>query len=192
STPSLPVIDTVILSGSVLPHSFRWQDLLGVRVRQLVNDCGCKDAILWLSQLLVIGTGSAGFTGFTGVTGPQFRNRYFRFGHSGFFRKWGGEDFMNRYWVPLLVDRLDRVDDVDERRGTLLEGYLQWLAPRTALITLLVYALPLSVVATYLAEFAYLKQVDSALELAAIAESLATNPRRRGEAMLVAASSLRS
>jgi hypothetical protein len=43
-------INTVILSGSVLRAGFPWRDLIGSRIKRVINDCGTKDGVLLLSQ----------------------------------------------------------------------------------------------------------------------------------------------
>ena len=104
-------IGTVILASSVLHKSFPWHKLIGVEVKRLVNECGDLDAILVLNAFLPFGSGLAGRRGFPGVNGDHFRNRYFSFGHSGYFepRSKPGENnetwFMERYWIPLLSVR---------------------------------------------------------------------------------------
>lgn len=78
---------------------------MGESVRRVVNECGIYDKILILNQLVVLFTGMAGRVGFSGMTGRNFRNRFFRFGHSGYFRDKSGSDssHMREYWVPLLL-----------------------------------------------------------------------------------------
>ncbi|MDL1888649.1 hypothetical protein FBQ96_03525 [Nitrospirales bacterium NOB] len=99
-----PRIHTVILAGSVLKPWFPWSDLIGKGVYRLVNDCGTKDGILILNQLFVLFSGMAGRIGFNGMTNEQFRNRFFAFGHSGYFvKKYTLDDsFMKESWIPLL------------------------------------------------------------------------------------------
>jgi WD40 repeat protein len=79
-------INTVILSGSVLRAGFPWRDLIGKRIKRVINDCGTKDGVLLLSQFGSLFTGMAGRTGFGGATSNAFRNRYSVFGHSGYFK----------------------------------------------------------------------------------------------------------
>src|SRR6516165_1435912 len=120
------VIDTIVLSGSVLRSSFPWGDLLGTRVERVINDCGTKDKVLLLSQFGVLFTGMAGRTGFSGATSQRFRNRYSVFGHSGYFQDASGrpnDDYMKAYWLPLL--RSDApVAEFDHRRPGPFEGFV--------------------------------------------------------------------
>lgn len=81
-----PKIHTIILAGGVLKSGFPWRDLVGDSVMRVVNECGIHDGVLLLNQLTVLFTGMAGREGFSGLTGDDFRNRYFEFGHSGYFQ----------------------------------------------------------------------------------------------------------
>jgi hypothetical protein len=103
-----PKINTIILAGSVLKPSFKWYRLFPVWVSRVVNECGAKDSVLVLNRIFVwfTGLGLAGRAGFTGIVGSQFRNRYYLFGHSGYFLGKDGkenDDFMRERWVPLLM-----------------------------------------------------------------------------------------
>ncbi|MDP9120430.1 MAG: WD40 repeat domain-containing protein [Acidobacteriota bacterium] len=97
-------IDTFICAGSVLPKSYGRS---APPLARLVNECGTRDAIVALGWLFILGIGNGGFAGFEGMTGDRFRNRFFRFGHSGFFLDAAGgpsDAFMKRHWLPLLRD----------------------------------------------------------------------------------------
>jgi hypothetical protein len=99
-----PKIHTLVLCGSVLRQLFPWDTLLGPDgcVRRVVNDCGTKDVWPVVAQWFVIGMGIAGRRGFAGITGRAHGlvNRYFKFGHSGFFT----DAFMEEWWLPLLSE----------------------------------------------------------------------------------------
>ncbi|MDG3007891.1 hypothetical protein [Paludisphaera mucosa] len=105
-------IDTVILAGSVLKVNFPWDDLKakGV-VRRVINECGTEDDVLLVTQLFILLTGMAGRIGFTGLQDRDFTNRFYKFGHGGYFQPWGDPDgstapddwFMKRQWLPLLA-----------------------------------------------------------------------------------------
>jgi WD40 repeat protein len=95
-------LDTFICAGSVLPKSFGRSDPPIVR---LANECGTRDLAAALGSQFILGIGNGGFAGFEGMTGGHFRNRFFRFGHSGFFGDAAGtpsDAFMKRHWLPLL------------------------------------------------------------------------------------------
>jgi WD40 repeat protein len=130
-------IDTVILSGSVLPTQFPWDKLVGTRVIRVINDCGDHDLILPINALLPFGSGVGGRNGFEGITDTNFTNRYFEFGHSGYFYKSSRHPeattdnwFMTRYWVPLLLGN-SPIEDVDERISTPFSGLVVGLVDRT-------------------------------------------------------------
>lgn len=103
-------IHTLLLAGSVLKEHFDWIPLVsrrGVepRVERVVNECGSRDVVLWTSKLVVLGCGMAGWAGFAFAESDRFRSRRFGFGHSGYFASTSGapgNDFMKRWWVPLL------------------------------------------------------------------------------------------
>ncbi|HZY87156.1 MAG TPA: hypothetical protein VFE78_20135, partial [Gemmataceae bacterium] len=119
-----PHIHTIILAGGVLKVGFSWRVLMDDgKVRRIVNDCGTNDRVLLLNQLCVLFTGMAGRVGFNGMTERErFLNRYFRFGHSGYFERDGlsDDEFMREKWVPLLAaDRLPEPHDEREPGGAL-------------------------------------------------------------------------
>lgn len=103
-----PSLHTVLLAGSTLPESFPWGELLGDgTVQRVVNECGVWDWALLVYRLFVPHTGLSGTRGFVGGTSGRFLNRYFPFGHGGFFRRDGRGDynlFMRSRWLPLLTD----------------------------------------------------------------------------------------
>lgn len=134
-----PRIDTVILAGSVLPARFRWSELVPGCVGRVVNDCGIRDNILLLSHALPR-LGMAGRTGFQGMTGAHLRNRFWDFGHSGYFiDKAGPSAFMEREWVSLVVDDAE-ARAVDERGVGLLSSVEAFLLNNAHPLKLASYA----------------------------------------------------
>ncbi|MGR9145685.1 hypothetical protein ACU8MP_25465 (plasmid) [Rhizobium leguminosarum] len=128
-------IDTVILAASVLPGTFPWDSLFRSGIRRLVNECGDKDLVLVFNAILPFGSGLAGRRGFIGITGDNFRNRFFSFGHSGYFRKRipdGPDDiwFMRKFWVPLLLGE-QTTPFVDEREDTYSRTLVGWLVDQS-------------------------------------------------------------
>ena len=116
-------IDTIIFAGSVLKSSFPWDDFTQAgRVRRVVNECGLHDQVLVVNQMVALFMGMAGRVGFHGMIGNQVVNRYFPFGHSGYFGT-GREDnaFMSERWLPLLTTRTQPVE-FDERQNGAAEG----------------------------------------------------------------------
>lgn len=102
-----PRLHTIILAGSTLPNDFPWGELLHEgTVRRVVNECGLKDWVLVANRLLVPFTGMAGWTGFVGGLSEHFQNRYYPFGHSGYYERRRDPSyvqFMQRRWLPLLI-----------------------------------------------------------------------------------------
>lgn len=104
-------IKTLVLSGSVLKATHDWSFTQAIPGLKLINECGCDDRILWLSEAFVPKTGMAGRTGFYGLNSDQFRNRYHLGGHSLYFK---GDQFMKDNWLPLFVEN-PSVPSYDER-----------------------------------------------------------------------------
>ena len=140
-----PKIHTIILAGSVLKAGFPWRDLLGVSVERVVNDCGIHDGILLLNQLTVLFTGMAGREGFSGMTGNTFRNRYFEFGHSGYFQVKGRttDAFMREKWISLLLteSRIPVFDD--PREASAWRGLFTFLFNNAEPVKLTIWVIPL-------------------------------------------------
>ena len=113
-----PLFHTVILAGGVLSPGFRW-DLLreGGVVGRVINESSVDDSVSYLLSFLPGPVGPAGRVGFSALGDPKFRNRYHRLNHSGYFRDKHGtanDDFMRRYWLPLLTTN-EPPDSVDMR-----------------------------------------------------------------------------
>ena len=162
-----PAIHTVIFAGSVLKSSFPIRDLVGGCVTQLVNDCGIKDDVLLLNQIFVLFTGMAGRVGLSGMEGGSFRNRYFNFGHGGYFQDSlpGKPDFMSEYWLPLL-----RSDGVilphDERTPNRLYDFTTVLLNNAEPIKLACYVLPLILLLNYVNNLRLDAKQEAAVALA--------------------------
>lgn len=140
------VIDTVVLSGSVLRAGFQWSRLIGSRVRQVANDCGTRDFVLVLSQFFVLFTGSAGRTGFSGMTNPHFRNRFSEFGHSGYFLDEKGnpdDGYMEANWLPLLISKGPIPHFTTNSDGGGFNGIVWWLSNNAEPIKLSLYLTPI-------------------------------------------------
>jgi tetratricopeptide (TPR) repeat protein len=140
-------VNTLVLAGSVLKVWFPWDELIkkGV-VRRLVNECGTEDNILLLTQLAVLFTGMAGRIGFSGLLDDSFKNRFYEFGHGGYFKPFGeaGPDpdqvdgFMRKQWVPLLTTDAP-VADHDVRKASVLTPLQYFLLDKADPIKLLGY-----------------------------------------------------
>ena len=107
-------VETLVLSGSVLKSNFDWSFLNKNNIK-VVNECAYQDKILLLSEAFVPGLGMAGKIGFKSFNNDRFVNRFYNGGHSSYFEK---ENFIKRYWIPLLTeDSLSTIGNVDERIG---------------------------------------------------------------------------
>lgn len=153
-------IGTVILAASVLPGSFPWDTLFRTGIRRLVNECGDRDLVLILNAILPFGSGLAGRRGFAGITGDHFRNRFFRFGHSGYFLKRppdAADDawFMRKYWVPLLLED-STTPFVDEREDGYGRLFLGWLVDQSENLK---WTVPLGIFGALVLAFLYLALV---------------------------------
>ncbi|SOE87071.1 Response regulator receiver domain-containing protein [Burkholderia sp. YR290] len=114
---------TVVLCGSVLNAHHDWTFQKCVKDLSIINDCGDRDYVLWLSRALVLGVGMAGKTGFYGLNGDRLMNRFFIGGHSLYFK---GDEFMSRYWLPIILDDQHRVNPVDFRQPSFyIHGFFE-------------------------------------------------------------------
>ncbi|MBE2245202.1 MAG: macro domain-containing protein [Burkholderiaceae bacterium] len=94
----------VLLCGSILPENFKWETLAAQidplpggehATHRVINDCGWLDIWPVLAHSATWGYGQGGRFGFRT---PAVIDRFHKLGHSGFF----GDDFVERYWLPLL------------------------------------------------------------------------------------------
>lgn len=145
-----PRIHTIILAGSVLKSSFPIRELLRTCVYRVVNECGIRDNVLLANQLFVLFTGMAGRIGLSGMEGGQFRNRYYNFGHSGYFLD--GKDnqpaFMVQYWLPLLLTNAE-IEPHDDRVKSSMNDLTALLLNNAEPIKLACYLLPLLLALLY-------------------------------------------
>lgn len=109
-------IRMLVLAGSVLRARFDWSFIKSFGDIRIINDCGTKDFVLWLSDAIAPLLGKAGKTGFHGFNNDSFSNRFFIGGHDLYFK---GDNFMKRYWIPLL-DLQRPITEVDERVSNVL------------------------------------------------------------------------
>lgn len=139
----LPV-HTVLLAGSVLRCWFPWRRLTSLGVQRIINDCGDNDMPLLFSQLFTPGTGMAGRAGLNGMVGGNCCNRYFPFGHSGYFIEAGrpSDSFLTKYWLPLLTTE-DPAEIVDCRRSPSVRATVTALAQYFEPVSFLSWAVPL-------------------------------------------------
>jgi WD40 repeat protein len=138
-------------------------------VARLVNDCAIKDNVLLASQLFVLFTGMAGRVGFSGMEGDSFSNRYFNFGHSGYFQESKTDvlDFMSVYWLPLLRSEQGTPYHSDRKQHK-LQDLTMLILNNAEPIKLACYVLPLMLALIYVNQL----RVDARNE-ALVAESSA-------------------
>ncbi len=170
-------IHTIILASSVLKTSFPWSRLMNEgMVQRVVNECAAKDLAL-VFKILIPFRGGAGFLGASGILDDdKFRNNWYSFGQSGFFKYAGlaSDGFMRTRWLPALMAKpLPR--PIDERDQTWHLGFLRLFLENDP-IKLLIWALPvfLSTIALLRlsAEGQATRQVVLARQLAIQAERL--------------------
>ncbi|MEA2630573.1 MAG: hypothetical protein QOE66_792, partial [Chloroflexota bacterium] len=133
-------IHTIILAGSVLRPSFPWYKYQQAGCfGRVVNECGWDDTILLLCQSTALMMGMAGRVGFQGMVGGQFMNRYYRFGHGGYFDR--DHRLMRENWLPLLTGDAP-ITPIDHRpKLTHLGGAKLFLLNNLQLIKVAVAAL---------------------------------------------------
>jgi tetratricopeptide (TPR) repeat protein len=146
-----PPVHTIVLASSVLKNSFPWQRLHNHPVKRVINDCAMKDVVLFFSQFCVLFTGMAGRLGFNGGTGNNFANRFFDWGHSGYFGVKGNDDytFMQTYWVPLLTTDAPPIMR-EYPKGSALSGIAWTLLNSAAPIKLFLYVTPVVLFASWI------------------------------------------
>lgn len=105
-------LKSVIFCGSPLPHDENIDHIVEVADFTL-NECGTHDFVLAVCRLFVPGLGDAGRIGFERENTDRFINRYFRGGHSLYFKEYDrGVKFYERFWFSHIVggqkpERLD-------------------------------------------------------------------------------------
>lgn len=132
-------LHTIILAGSVLRPSFPWYKYQQAGcLRRVVNECGWDDTVLVLCQSVALMMGMAGRVGFQGMVGGQFLNRYYRFGHGGYFER--EHHIMRDNWVPILTTDAP-IPPIDHRpRLTPLGGARLFLMNNLQIIKLTAFA----------------------------------------------------
>lgn len=175
-------VNTVILAGSVLPGSFPWDSLFRSGIRRLVNECGDFDMVLVLNAILPFGSGLAGRRGFAGITGDHFRNRFFRFGHSGYFEKGASTEdelwFMRQYWLPLILGEA-AIPYVDERDVSPGRYFVGWLVDQSENLKWTVPAGLAAALALVFLYFALVSRTSFNLETLDMAGQIASAVERR-------------
>ena len=88
----------VIFCGSVVPHSFAYEQAQGRFAAPILNEVGTRDVWPAIAESVTLGYGSAGTYGFRR---PLVRDRWHNGAKHGFFLS---RDFCAKFWVPFLQD----------------------------------------------------------------------------------------
>lgn len=88
-------VKRLLLCGSIVPDSYRWDKLKFVESGNVVNDIGLRDFLPVLAMTSTIGYGATGTLGFKT---HLVENRYHDFGHSDFFDRAS----MRKFWLPFI------------------------------------------------------------------------------------------
>jgi pimeloyl-ACP methyl ester carboxylesterase len=91
-------IDRLLLCGSIIPSTFKWETLPNCP-HQVLNEVGTKDMWPILAKAATWGYGTTGTFGFGA---PRVRDRFHNLGHSDFFVS----EFVEKYWKPWIRDDL--------------------------------------------------------------------------------------
>lgn len=110
-------IELLILSGSVLSPNYKIIEKISSKVNKIINDCGINDKVLIINRIFVLGLNDAGRRGFYGQNNDKFINRYFKGGHSLYFKnKNSNKSFMEENWLPYILKDKD-LKVIDERNS---------------------------------------------------------------------------
>lgn len=119
--------NTLILCGSVMKNNF---DIFTFgkkhKICRIINDCSKNDFVLVLSKILILGLGDAGRTGFNSPNCKRFVNRFFSFGHSGYFNFDKNNSFVKKQWIPYLLNR-EKLVAIDNRRSSLISDFTEFI-----------------------------------------------------------------
>ena len=85
----------LLFCGAIVPEQFNWSQFHYFEEEFLVNECGNSDHWPIIAKIVSWGFGP---TGSFGIGHAGVRNRYFNFGHSGFF----DESHIESYWKPWI------------------------------------------------------------------------------------------
>lgn len=89
-------LERLVLCGAVIPEDYRWRDVREKIEGPVVNDVGTQDILPLVAKHATVGYGPSGRYGFGTV---HVKDRFFDFGHSGFFT----EHHIRTFWAPLLL-----------------------------------------------------------------------------------------
>ena len=124
-------IHRLLLCGSIIKNSFRWDKLPKIPRGGITNDCGTKDFYPILAKALSWGYGSSGRFGFKT---NEVEDRYHDLDHSGFINS----SFMKKFWIPFIVNGEHIPSDWNTKIPTpcLLLNLLNFLPIKSLLVVL--------------------------------------------------------
>lgn len=196
----IPPISTLVLTASVLPTGFPWDNFIGKQLGRIVSECGTEDNIIFLNRLTIPGLGAAGLRGFENSETSQFIQRFFKVGHSGYFESddTGDRDwFLKKYWLPIALGPNDvPIERRDDRTPlTPLQGIREVLLNNATLIKVLFGAAIFALLTLLAFQFAQYWRLSTARAHEAAATELAGNAknpvREKPEAVKHAVEALR-
>lgn len=133
-------LKSVVLCGSPIRHDENIDHI--VQSSELtLNECGTRDVVLVLARFFILGLGDAGRIGFERENSDEFFNRYFRGGHSLYFKKIDHcSTFYERFWLKFIV--LGQISErFDARKDYLGQDLVEMAVSLIAFIKPIAYAL---------------------------------------------------
>jgi len=89
-------LNRLVLCGSIIPRTFRWDKIRRQVEHRVINDCGERDIWPLIAKSASWGYGASGTLGFGCV---DVIDRFHPFTHSEFFRS----NVVKQYWLPLFA-----------------------------------------------------------------------------------------
>jgi hypothetical protein len=130
------VLHRLLLCGSIVPASFRWDLVRGRLADKPINDCGDADVWPLVAKSVTWGYGASGVLGFGSVV---VTDRFHPFAHSQYF----DAAFVREYWRPYVLEGTVRESSYENRRPSL--SYWRQLLSKLPLQWILLASLALSV-----------------------------------------------
>lgn len=147
---SMRRLKSVVLCGSPLRHDENIDHV--VQSSELtLNECGTRDFVLVLARFFIWGLGDAGRIGFERENSDEFVNRYFRGGHSLYFKEFDHcTTFYERFWLRFIA--LGQTPErFDARKDYLGQGLVEIVISLITFIKPIAYTLmPIFLLAKWL------------------------------------------
>lgn len=124
----------LILCGSIIPEDYNWPKVVGKVKGTVLNDVGTEDILPLVAKHGSIGYGPSGRNGFGSVA---VQDRFFKLGHSDFFKR----DHIRGFWAPFL----SRGQVVPSKWGSTRptpsawEGIANWFPVKSVIVGCAVY-----------------------------------------------------